>query len=1573
MTIGARRRGTTRRLLVVARLLVVLALAAAVLVPSPFAEASTGVTFIIGCDALDDPDCPGSTYPDGPDANPGDGICDTPELGVRCTFRAAFMELTALGGGSHRLLAYPGTHVLDLAAPDPSQADEVDGSDGDIDLVDAGFTLGLVPGQTGSIVIDASALDARAVDISSEFPVHMANVSIVGGTAYRPAGVTNRWGASGGAVRHVRGALSLQDSVIASNTTLDDGWGGGIAVRDANLTLLNVDFTGNVTEGGSGGALLFERTSSAAAGGLTKARITGGAFESNAALQGDGGAIAVEAPKGTLDIVGSAFEDNQALSGDGGALHLRHFSDAEIVGATFVGNEASTDGDGHGGAIRLLEMIDATSTVRIVDGTFEANRANVGGGVSVGSGTDLEVEDSRFSGNTAPMAPAGPDDKFPLAAPSCACGGAIAAEGTGSLTVRDTTMLENEAGDLVSGVGAGGAVYAAGPQLTIEGPVGSCLDDPDDPDDPYVPCPTANGNLAGNAGGALYAVGSTVQVTDAALGAPVSGAVPVTGNRAGGYGGAAVVVAPAGVPATFTRTSMAGNRAGTGGALVTGGPVRVSDSTLSWNEATDGPGGAVFQGEGSLTVTRTLVRQHDAGGNGGAIAQRCSGAAPTPCNPDAFGPAFDRATPLSLTLADTDIRRATSGAEGGALSLHEGLTTLDTVLVSQGTSSGHGGGILVEGTSTRLEMVDSSVEDALISGSGEGAGIWLGKNTSAVLDRSAVVRNEGADEGGGIATQNAALTLRNSTISANSATTLGGGLLVRGLPGNATVDPNTDLIAPVLVLDHTGVTFNDVEAPTHPDLDGAGLRVQNVSLQLHGSYVAGNSGDACSWAFNTPAPGDPHLTVDIGSSTFDEDEDVDFRVDALTDLSCERVFQLTSALTVPQVEALRLGWVFVPEETVGLNALRLNGGETLTHSLRQGSALIDFNPNWHPDSYRHRDVNGVPVVRGALTSLLDDALGNPPPADLPPLKPLPGDDPVRVANCPVTAADLAVDQREFPRPKDGDGDGRACVDIGPYEFVQGVQITEGAVAAEVGPNGRETGEFIVERMGDLTQALDVDYVVTGSATPGDDYRALSGIVTFQPGETRKVLQIVPVLDDVTEPPETVTVTILNRLKYSLGKQSRATIHILDADPGVTVEATDPTAGEVGNDTGTFTFRRGGVTDAALEVFFKVGGTADPGLDYEALPGAVTIPAGSSEATVVVTPLPDDDEDQGETITVEIEPDPSYTVGKPSSALIRILDAEPVVMRIAGDDRIDTAIEVSKQIYADGGATAVVLARADLFPDALAGGPFARTVGGPILLTPPDGLDDRVADEILRLDVDVVYLLGGTAALSKQVTRDVSALDVPRVVRIGGVDRFETAALLAAEVIGDGTVAYIVEGLDEDPARGWPDAVSASGLASAEQRPILLVTTEQIAAPTRDAIRNLGITQVRIVGGPVAVSATVERELDGPLGLEVERFAGQDRFETSRLVAELGFAAGLDPQLTWLATGARFPDALVAGPAAAAEGGVLLLVHDQALGSSPATQDWLANRDPRGLVVRLVGGVGAISSAVENAIRALITS
>lgn len=298
-----------------------------------------------------------------------------------------------------------------------------------------------------------------------------------------------------------------------------------------------------------------------------------------------------------------------------------------------------------------------------------------------------------------------------------------------------------------------------------------------------------------------------------------------------------------------------------------------------------------------------------------------------------------------------------------------------------------------------------------------------------------------------------------------------------------------------------------------------------------------------------------------------------------------------------------------------------------------------------------------------------------------------------------------------------------------------------------------------------------------------------------------------------------------------------------------------------------------------------------------------------------------------------------------------------VERVAGPSRIETAIVLSQRSFAS--APAVVVAPQATYGQALLGGPLAAKVGGPVLLTTSDTLDERVLAEIKRLRAGTAYLIGDGRDLSGAVETRLRSEGIT-TERVGGANIFAISRNVASKV--GGTDAYVVEGRNPDPRRGWPDAISVSALAAFQKRPILFVERDRLPDETRKAIRDLRLRNATIVGGTVAVSDAVAEAIRSE-GVTVSRVRGASRYDTSRAVVDVATRAGMQPARTWLATGENFPDALTAGPAVGVDRGVLLLVHPTLIEGSVKVREWLrANRFQR---VRLIGGTVAISMHVQG--------
>ncbi len=310
-------------------------------------------------------------------------------------------------------------------------------------------------------------------------------------------------------------------------------------------------------------------------------------------------------------------------------------------------------------------------------------------------------------------------------------------------------------------------------------------------------------------------------------------------------------------------------------------------------------------------------------------------------------------------------------------------------------------------------------------------------------------------------------------------------------------------------------------------------------------------------------------------------------------------------------------------------------------------------------------------------------------------------------------------------------------------------------------------------------------------------------------------------------------------------------------------------------------------------------------------------------------------------------------------------------RAAGTDRVLTAVALSQEAF--GAADAAVVASSATFADALGAAPLAATLGGPLLLTPPDALRDEVGAELDRLGVETVHLMGGTGAVAGAV-EDALVDDGHEVVRHAGTNRFDTAALAAAAQAaanGDAPVERVYVALGshpDDDSRAWPDALAAGVLAGVQDQPILLVTPSAVPAATQQAITDLDPDEVVVIGGTGAIPDAVMDDL-GPDGTTRRRIGGASRYDTAGLLADAAVAAGADGSRVTIATGRAFPDALAAGAATVALGGVLVLVDGRDLDHSRDAEAWLARQRPGSVLV--AGGEAAVDTGtvgqVERAI------
>lgn len=259
-------------------------------------------------------------------------------------------------------------------------------------------------------------------------------------------------------------------------------------------------------------------------------------------------------------------------------------------------------------------------------------------------------------------------------------------------------------------------------------------------------------------------------------------------------------------------------------------------------------------------------------------------------------------------------------------------------------------------------------------------------------------------------------------------------------------------------------------------------------------------------------------------------------------------------------------------------------------------------------------------------------------------------------------------------------------------------------------------------------------------------------------------------------------------------------------------------------------------------------------------------------------------------------------------------------RLAGADRFFTAAEIALNGY-PAGATTVYVATGWAFPDALAVGAVSASKRNPVLLTEPDNLPQATRDALISLSPTRIVIVGGPSAVSEGVAATLAQF--APVERIGGIDRYETAVMVARSQFEDPSVVYLSYGYS------YPEAVSAAVAAGTKTGPLVLTYDDVLNEFTRQYFLSLGSVEVIAVGDAAAISQSV---LDDVAAIgsvsSVSRIEGADPSGVSIAVSRATFPNGSD--LVYLATAGDFADALAGASLAGTDRAPVLLLTDSGL-------------------------------------------
>ena len=248
----------------------------------------------------------------------------------------------------------------------------------------------------------------------------------------------------------------------------------------------------------------------------------------------------------------------------------------------------------------------------------------------------------------------------------------------------------------------------------------------------------------------------------------------------------------------------------------------------------------------------------------------------------------------------------------------------------------------------------------------------------------------------------------------------------------------------------------------------------------------------------------------------------------------------------------------------------------------------------------------------------------------------------------------------------------------------------------------------------------------------------------------------------------------------------------------------------------------------------------------------------------------------------------------------------------------------------------------------------------------EGDQEAVSDEEIAEALASGVIKGDDPEGVGSDARVLSARSSGALQSFSGALRFDTSAMEALAAFSSSEHAIIAGG------EGWPDALAASTLAGALSCPIMLTPGDSLHGAVADALSQLGVNHVIVVGDKNAVSDEVVAQL-GTYGA-VERVSGTTRYETQLAIYQYGLDKGLwASDFVIVANGgsAHFADALSASPFAYRAKAPVFFVADD--GQLPAGQEAaLVAGAKRGLFKKavIVGDENSVSQQAEGFIRGI---
>src|SRR5215471_6945914 len=224
----------------------------------------------------------------------------------------------------------------------------------------------------------------------------------------------------------------------------------------------------------------------------------------------------------------------------------------------------------------------------------------------------------------------------------------------------------------------------------------------------------------------------------------------------------------------------------------------------------------------------------------------------------------------------------------------------------------------------------------------------------------------------------------------------------------------------------------------------------------------------------------------------------------------------------------------------------------------------------------------------------------------------------------------------------------------------GLAITD--VTQAEGNSGTTTFGFVVTLSNANSQTVTVNYMTVDGTANGGDYQFAGGLLTFNPGELSKPVNVLVNGDTEVEGNETFFVNLSNAVNATITRsQGVGTILNDDAVSPTTALQFAQSTYTVQEDLGvlTITVVRTGDTSAPATVDYKtVDGTATQRADFEYTAGTLTFAPGETGKTFQLLLNEDMYSEGTETFSVVLSNPTGAVLGAPGTTTVNITDDAP---------------------------------------------------------------------------------------------------------------------------------------------------------------------------------------------------------------------------------------------------------------------------------------------------------------------------